>query len=208
VGTCIGRCNYQPYLAFIYGASATCILLITLSVIRLGKLTRENTFGYALKKEWSAACTIVYSFFALVFVGTLSVFHTYLLSTNQTTYEYFRHRSTSGVNPFDRRLFHNCHEAFCGATGLYRFNRDCEPENVGFTTIQSTGSSNLVLPFGRVDGGVAGVAYQLSNGDGRMHGRLTSVNTSVSGDDGGTTARTIDGDRSRGISTHAHLNGS
>lgn len=127
VGTCIGRRNYQPYLAFIYGASLTCIYFLVVCVLRVIKLANRDNVGESILREWALLAMILYSILALIFVGALSGFHTYLLSTNQTTYEYFRHRGPAGSNPFDRTLFHNCHEALCGATGLYRFREDDGP---------------------------------------------------------------------------------
>lgn len=129
VGTCIGRRNYQPYLMFIFGASACCILFIVTSSVILARWSRRDGFLKALRREWAGAVLIIYSFFALAFVGALSVFHGYLLSTNQTTYEYFRHRPASRVNPFDRALLNNCHEAVCGATSLYKFRAEYDPKH-------------------------------------------------------------------------------
>lgn len=105
------------------------MLFIVTSAVLLAKWGRKDGFLNALRREWAAAALIVYSFFALIFVGALSVFHGYLLSTNQTTYEYFRHRSAARVNPFDRSLLNNCHEAMCGATSLYKFRAEYDPKH-------------------------------------------------------------------------------
>jgi DHHC palmitoyltransferase len=123
VGTCIGRRNYQPYLTFIYSASVSCALLIGLSVAVLVILSqREDAeFIEVLKDQWAAAVVAVYCACGLIFVGALSAFHTYLISTNQTTYEYFRHRA-GPTNAFDRHLANNCREALCGATSLYAYH--------------------------------------------------------------------------------------
>jgi palmitoyltransferase ZDHHC9/14/18 len=45
VGTCIGRRNYQPYLAFICGASLTCIAFISISVVRLTSIGEYSSVG-------------------------------------------------------------------------------------------------------------------------------------------------------------------
>ena len=42
--------------------------------------------------HWAAVVCAAYTFLAFWFVGGLSAFHAYLVSTNQTTYEHFRHR--------------------------------------------------------------------------------------------------------------------
>jgi DHHC palmitoyltransferase len=123
VGTCIGRRNYQPYLTFIYAASLTCALLISLCVALIVRLAQEDEFLDVLKWHWAAAVVAIYCACGLVFVGALSAFHTYLLTTNQTTYEYFRHRAVN-ANAFHRGLFNNCHEALFGATTLYAYHAD------------------------------------------------------------------------------------
>lgn len=126
VGTCIGRRNYQPYLVFIFSASAECLLVIALCVARLALIAGDpgSDFLRAMRLEPAAVVLGLYCLVALLFVGALTVFHTYLLSTNQTTYEYFRHRSMLGENPFRRGLAQNWYEAFCGATGLYAYHGD------------------------------------------------------------------------------------
>jgi palmitoyltransferase ZDHHC9/14/18 len=119
VGTCIGRRNYQPYLAFIFSASLGCILYIAFSITRLVHLANETNFVHSLRTEWAAAIIVIHCSLALLFVGALSGFHTYLVATNQTTYEYFR--SKGAENSFHRSLFNNCFEAICGATSLYKY---------------------------------------------------------------------------------------
>lgn len=46
------------------------------------------------------------------FVGGLSVFHFYLISTNQTTYENFRYRYDRRENPYNKGIFSNFKEVF------------------------------------------------------------------------------------------------
>lgn len=42
--------------------------------------------------HWAAIVCAVYTFLGFWFVGGLTALHGYLVSTNQTTYEHFRHR--------------------------------------------------------------------------------------------------------------------
>jgi hypothetical protein len=49
-------------------------------------------------------------------VGGLTALHTYLLLTNQTTYEHFRHKYNNQGNPYDEGLPKNCVEVFCSPT--------------------------------------------------------------------------------------------
>ncbi|KAL0346108.1 UNVERIFIED_CONTAM: putative protein S-acyltransferase 2 [Sesamum radiatum] len=55
---------------------------------------------------------IFYCFIAVWFVGGLSVFHFYLICTNQTTYENFRYRYDKKENPYNRGVFKNIVEIF------------------------------------------------------------------------------------------------
>ena len=124
VGTCIGRRNYQAFLAFIFTATLSCLLFIAFSLARLVRLTRNGggDFAAALRTEWAAAVIIIHCTAAAIFVGALSAFHVYLVLTNQTTYEYFRARGSE--NSFARSLAGNCFEAACGATSLYAYYAD------------------------------------------------------------------------------------
>ena len=55
---------------------------------------------------------IVYCFVVVWFVGGLTVFHLYLICTNQTTYENFRYRYDKKENPYGKGLFKNLYELF------------------------------------------------------------------------------------------------
>ena len=122
VGTCIGRRNYQSFLTFIFSATASCALLIGLSLAWLIRLAQRRSLLKALRSDWAAAVIIVHCSAALLFVGALSGFHIYLVATNQTTYEYFRGRGA--VNAFHRGVFSNCLEAVFGRTALYAYYDD------------------------------------------------------------------------------------
>lgn len=55
---------------------------------------------------------IVYTFLAVWFVGGLTIFHLYLISTNQTTYENFRYRYDKKDNPHNRGILQNFKDVF------------------------------------------------------------------------------------------------
>lgn len=56
---------------------------------------------------------IVYTFISVWFVGGLTAFHLYLISTNQTTYENFRYRYDRRANPYNKGVVQNFKEIFC-----------------------------------------------------------------------------------------------
>eukprot|EP01018_Ginkgo_biloba_P017710 Gb_12577 [translate_table: standard] len=66
----------------------------------------------AMSKTPASIVLIVYTFFAVWFVGGLTVFHLYLISTNQTTYENFRYRYDRRQNPYNKGIMQNFKEIF------------------------------------------------------------------------------------------------
>lgn len=63
-------------------------------LLRIGRESTEENFGknlsYAIRNEPTAAFLVVYTFLAIWFVLGLCLFHTYLVSINQTTNEKLR----------------------------------------------------------------------------------------------------------------------
>ncbi|CAI5965250.1 unnamed protein product [Closterium sp. NIES-65] len=72
-----------------------------------------RTVWQALGQAPMAAVLMAYTFLAVWFVGGLSAFHLYLMSTNQTTYENFRYRYDKKRNPNNRGIMRNVYEALC-----------------------------------------------------------------------------------------------
>ena len=54
----------------------------------------------------------MYTFIICWFVGGLTTFHLYLISTNQTTYENFRYQYDQKMNPYNLGCSRNCAEVF------------------------------------------------------------------------------------------------
>ncbi|KAH8519477.1 hypothetical protein H0E87_001035 [Populus deltoides] len=69
----------------------------------------------AMIKTPSSIVLIVYTFISMWFVGGLTAFHLYLISTNQTTYENFRYRYDRRANPFYKGFVENFKEIFCSS---------------------------------------------------------------------------------------------
>lgn len=70
----------------------------------------------AMTKTPASIGLLIYTFITAWFVGGLSVFHLYLISTNQSTYENFRYRYDQRSNPYNRGMIRNFMEVFC--TGI------------------------------------------------------------------------------------------
>jgi len=116
-GTTIGKRNYRAFLMFTYGTTALCAFTMT-------------TCGYSvsyrgLKKSGAAIAVFFVAFVAFVFVGALSCFHAYLVSTNQTTYENFRDAHGWRANPYNTgSVLKNCYEVWFAKIGPPRVRFD------------------------------------------------------------------------------------
>lgn len=76
------------------------------------KIAEKTSIWKALIKTPASIVLIIYTFICVWFVGGLSVFHLYLMSTNQTTYENFRYRYDRRDNPYNRGVVANFKEIF------------------------------------------------------------------------------------------------
>jgi len=97
IGTCIGLRNYGWFSCFIWTTTAVCSYVLSYSFILLLRIGRESTeeklgkkISSAMRSEPIAAFLVVYTFLAIWFVLGLCLFHTYLVSINQTTNEKLR----------------------------------------------------------------------------------------------------------------------
>ncbi|CAI6005613.1 unnamed protein product [Closterium sp. NIES-64] len=121
VGQCIGKRNYRFFFLFVCSTTALCIYVFSLSAYLI-KVLMDNAYepGGETRTVWQAlgqapmaAVLMAYTFLAVWFVGGLSAFHLYLMSTNQTTYENFRYRYDKKRNPNNRGIMRNVYEALC-----------------------------------------------------------------------------------------------
>ncbi|CAI5508332.1 unnamed protein product [Closterium sp. Naga37s-1] len=121
VGQCIGKRNYRFFFLFVCSTTALCIYVFSLSAYLI-KVLMDNAYepGGEMRTVWQAlgqapmaAVLMAYTFLAVWFVGGLSAFHLYLMSTNQTTYENFRYRYDKKANPNNRGIMRNVYEALC-----------------------------------------------------------------------------------------------
>ncbi|XP_066306159.1 probable protein S-acyltransferase 4 [Miscanthus floridulus] len=118
VGQCIGLRNYRFFFLFISTSTFLCLYVFVLSWLNIAA-QRPRHGGSLLRSmtgEPLSLVLIVYTFVVAWFVGGLTVFHIYLMSTNQTTYENFRYRYDEKENPYNRGLLANVSEVFC--TGM------------------------------------------------------------------------------------------
>uniref|UniRef100_A0A804NZH5 S-acyltransferase n=1 Tax=Zea mays TaxID=4577 RepID=A0A804NZH5_MAIZE len=114
VGQCIGRRNYRFFFMFISSTTFLCLYVFGFCWVNLLLISRRYgvSFGSAVAESPVSGCLIVYTFVTAWFVGGLTAFHSYLVCTNQTTYENFRYRYERKANPFNRGAGHNIAEIF------------------------------------------------------------------------------------------------
>ncbi|KAF2305364.1 hypothetical protein GH714_004296 [Hevea brasiliensis] len=110
VGQCIGVRNYRFFFMFISTATILCMCVFVFSWIHI--LSRKEHLWKAISQEILCDFLIVYCFVAVWFVGGLTIFHSYLVCTNQTTYENFRYRYDKKENPYNRGMVRNITEIF------------------------------------------------------------------------------------------------
>ncbi|CAI9754782.1 unnamed protein product [Fraxinus pennsylvanica] len=114
VGQCIGLRNYRTYILFISTSTILCIYVFTFTLVNI--LKEPGSMWGILSRDIMSVVLLVYCFIAVWFVGGLSVFHFYLICTNQTTYENFRYRYDKKENPYNGGTIKNLKEIFFSKT--------------------------------------------------------------------------------------------
>ncbi|XP_059646017.1 probable protein S-acyltransferase 4 isoform X2 [Cornus florida] len=110
VGQCIGIRNYRFFYMFISTSTILCIYVFVFSWININE--QRGTIWKAMSEDILSDFLIVYCFIAIWFVGGLTVFHLYLICSNQTTYENFRYRYDKKENPYNQGIIENLREIF------------------------------------------------------------------------------------------------
>ncbi|CAK7340316.1 unnamed protein product [Dovyalis caffra] len=110
VGQCIGQRNYPFFIGFISTSTTLCIYVFMFSWFNV--LRQHRTLWNAMSHDVLSVVLIAYCFVAVWFVGGLTLFHVYLIGTNQTTYENFRYRYDKKENPFNRGIINNLKQVF------------------------------------------------------------------------------------------------
>uniref|UniRef100_A0A3Q3C8Y5 Palmitoyltransferase n=1 Tax=Haplochromis burtoni TaxID=8153 RepID=A0A3Q3C8Y5_HAPBU len=93
VGNCVGRRNYRFFYMFILSLSFLTIFIFAFVITHIILSSHQNGFLSALKNSPASVLEVVVCFFSVWSIVGLSGFHTYLISSNQTTNE-DSHRQT------------------------------------------------------------------------------------------------------------------
>ncbi|XWS51469.1 hypothetical protein CRYUN_Cryun12cG0179000 [Craigia yunnanensis] len=115
VGQCIGLRNYRFFFMFVFFATLLCLYVHGFCWVYVRRIMdgEETTIWKAMTKTPASIVLLIYSFISVWFVGGLTVFHLYLISTNQSTYENFRYRYDRRENPYNKGVIENFMETFC-----------------------------------------------------------------------------------------------
>ncbi|KAH7577159.1 hypothetical protein JRO89_XS01G0214100 [Xanthoceras sorbifolium] len=113
---CMQR-NYRFFFMFVYSTTLLCIYVFAFCWVYIRRImdSEETTIWKAMIKTPASIVLIVYTFISMWFVGGLTAFHLYLISTNQTTYENFRYRYDGRANPYNKGVVENFKEIFCSS---------------------------------------------------------------------------------------------
>ncbi|CAI9111626.1 OLC1v1011888C1 [Oldenlandia corymbosa var. corymbosa] len=117
VGQCIGLRNYRFFFMFVFSTTLLCIYVFSFCWVYITRImdAEMTTIWKAMIKTPASIVLIVYTFISVWFVGGLTAFHLYLISTNQTTYENFRYRYDRRANPYNKGVVQNFKEIFCSS---------------------------------------------------------------------------------------------
>ncbi|XP_017580454.1 palmitoyltransferase ZDHHC14 [Pygocentrus nattereri] len=120
VGNCVGKRNYRFFYLFILSLSFLTIFIFAFVITHV--ILRSNRTGFlsALKDSPASVLEVVVCFFSVWSIVGLSGFHTYLISSNQTTNEDIKgswssKRGKDNYNPYSHgNILTNCCAALCG----------------------------------------------------------------------------------------------
>ncbi|XP_050374299.1 LOW QUALITY PROTEIN: probable protein S-acyltransferase 4 [Argentina anserina] len=134
VGQCIGVRNYRFFFMFIATSTILCLYVFSFTCVNLSE--KEN-IGRAISTDILSDLLLVYCFIAVWFVGGLTIFHSYLICTNQTTYENFRYRYDIKENLYNKGVIRNFKETFFSNAppSMIRFRSFIEVDEQGIVEL-------------------------------------------------------------------------
>lgn len=139
IGNCIGKRNYWLFYSFVTSTGVVNVAVLGTAVAHLAVLTQEfqdnegkgsgDALLQAMREEYMSAAIVVYTAAIVWFTVGLCMYHSYLICTNQTTYEQIKGVYSGGnggpasaANPFHRSIAGNCHDILCSGVRPRFFN--------------------------------------------------------------------------------------
>ncbi|KAI3916947.1 hypothetical protein MKW98_014408 [Papaver atlanticum] len=153
VGQCIGKRNYRFFFMFVSSTTLLCLYVLVFCCINIRKIMLDEhcNIWKAFAESSASAFLIVYTFIAVWFVGGLTAFHMYLISTNQTTYENFRYRYDGKTNPHNRGFVGNVAEIFFSKIPASRNNFRAKVKDLSFSGLSTSLSRGRTTPKTSID---------------------------------------------------------
>lgn len=158
VGQCIGIRNYRYFILFITSSTMLCMYVFTFSLLNL--IQQEGSIWSSMSRDITSVILVAYCFVAVWFVGGLSLFHLYLMCTNQTTYENFRYRYDKKKNPYNQGIISNLTEIFFSKIppSLVNFRElVIEEEESYIESISHKFRGDIISQKGKVDKEIGGM---------------------------------------------------
>ncbi|XP_077204934.1 palmitoyltransferase ZDHHC14 isoform X4 [Paroedura picta] len=151
VGNCVGKRNYRFFYMFILSLSFLTVFIFAFVITHVIHRSQNAGFLSALKDSPASVLEAVVCFFSVWSIVGLSGFHTYLISSNQTTNEDIKgswssKRGKENYNPYSYgNIFTNCCSALCGPLSPSLIDRRgfIQPD-----TPQPTAPSNGITMYG------------------------------------------------------------
>jgi hypothetical protein len=83
--------NYRFFFMFVFSATLLCIYVFAFCWVYIRRIMKaeETTIWKAMIKSPASIVLIIYTFICMWFVGGLTAFHLYLISTNQVINHFF-----------------------------------------------------------------------------------------------------------------------
>jgi len=85
--TIVMQRNYRFFFMFVFSTTLLCIYVFAFCWVYIRRImeSEETTIWKAMIKTPASIVLIIYTFISMWFVGGLTAFHLYLISTNQVT---------------------------------------------------------------------------------------------------------------------------